>query len=247
MPYKELHIYTGNSIDPMNPSMGVSNSPFVAKFKVLRAGIPLAYQSTDTSNNQIAFTRSGSTKLAQIPAGNYDSVSFPQALQTALNQASTTADFVVSYNSTSNRLTIASPSSSVSILPFSGGTTMYAQLGMTRYSSPLSGNTVTFSGSPNFGGLAPLLLTSSTLVSRDVSFISEDNLNIIAMIPVSSPQNTIQFFSNENGSYLDCGTTLSRVDFRLLNANTLLPVQMSQPYTVSLGLLTAPDDPINHS
>jgi hypothetical protein len=243
MPYKEIHVYTSNSYDPANIVIGLNSPPYVDRFKLLRASIPLAFQSTDSSNNRIAFTRSGAGKAVSIPAGNYNAASFPPALQAAMNSVSNTQDFTVSYDSTANRLTINSPSAPVTILPFSQGTTLYTQLGMGKHDSALTGTTITFSGAPDFTSMAPLLLTSSTLVSKDVTFAGEEAINVLCMIDVTSPQNSVQNWVNHSGGWLDSGSTVSSIELRLLNANTLLPVQMSQPYSVSLGILTSPLDP----
>jgi hypothetical protein len=242
MPYKEIHVYTSNSYDQANIIIGLNSPPYVDRFKLLRASIPLAFQSTDASNNRIAFVRGGTTKVASIPSGNYNAASFAPALQAAMNSVSSTQDFAVSYDSTANRLTINSPSAPVTILPFGQGTSMYTQLGMSKYDSLLTGTTVTFKGTPDFTSMAPLLLTSSTLVSRDVTFAGEEAINCLAMIDITSPQNSVQSYVNVNGGWLDAGTEVSSIELRLLNANTLQPVQMSQPYCVSVGILTSPAD-----
>lgn len=241
MVYKELHLYSNDAYDPQNPSFNIRQAPFVDRFKVLRCVIPLAYMSTDASNNTLTFTRSGSTKQAVVPAGNYNSTTFPSALEQAINSVSAVADYTVTYDSDANTLTIAA-GSPFTINNYQGGTTMYAQIGMTKYSQPQTGSSITFQ-SPDFTNWSPLILTSPSLVSRDVIIGGDESMNILSVIPIDGPQNSIVSWENTNGGWFETGGfDLSRVEFRLLNAKTLLPITLSQPYLVSIGILTDPDD-----
>jgi hypothetical protein len=244
MPYTEVHINTSNAIDQLNPSFSIQSAPFVDRFKILRCVIPAAYQSTDISNNQVVFFRAGNTRTATIPPGNYTSVTFPTALQTALNEASDIGDFLVSYDHTTRRLTITADSA-FRIGSFLDGTTAYSQLGMSRFEQPPTNDTVSF-GVADFTAYAPLLLTSSSLVSKSIVYANEENINVLAMIDMNAPQNSMVTYINENGSWLNSGVSLSNMNLKLLNARTLLPVRLSQPYSVSIAILTDPRDHATH-
>lgn len=240
--YTEVHTYSSNAFDPNNPSFPIRSAPYVDRFKILRCSIPLAYESTDSSNNVVVFSRGGFTKHATIPSASHNSATFPSALQDALNAVADTKDFVVTYDQNTRRLTL-SAGSSFTIHNFSGGTTAYSQLGMNKYEPAKSGSSITF-GVADFTNYAPLILTSSTLVSKSVVYASEEAINVLALIEPNAPQNSVVSWNNLNGGWLPCGSTLSRLDFRLLNGRTMLPVALSQPYSVSIGFLTDPDDPI---
>ena len=115
-------------------------------------------------------------------------------------------------------------------------------LGLSKYDVPSSRMSATF-GIADLTNSAPLLLASSNLTSKDLSYVRDERINILAMLDTSTPQNGVAHWIN-NGSYVFCGTEVSTVDFRVLNANTLLPVELSQPFSVAIGCLTDPDDPV---
>lgn len=242
MVYKELHLFSNDAFDPQNPSFSIRQAPHVDRFKVLKCVIPLAYKSTDSSNNVVTFTRNGATKQAVVPPGNYNSTTFPTALQDAMNSVSAVADWTVTYDADANTLTITSGSDPFTISNFQGGTTMYSQIGMTKYSLPQSGTSITFQ-SPDFTNWSPLILTSPSLVSRDVIIGGDESINILAVIEVAAPQNSVAIWHNVAGGWFETGGfDLSRVEFRLLNAKTLLPITLSQPYIISIGVLTDAED-----
>lgn len=239
MGYKQLHFFSGNSVDPLNVSFSIRGTPYVDRFKVLSVNIPLAYNTTDSSNNVIVFERSGSTKRASVPPGSYNAATFPAALQAALNDVSTVKDFTVTFNEVTRALVIAA-STPFTIQPFQGGTTAYRQIGMNKFSPAGTGTSVTF-GMCDFTNTSPLLLTSSTLVSKDMSYVNEENINVLAMVDTNAPQASVARWEN-TGGWVHAGQELSRVDFKFLNAATLLPIELSQPYSVTIGILTDQDD-----
>lgn len=241
MVYKQYNFYTNNAVDPINASFAIRGSPYVDRFKIVSVSVPLAYPTTDSSNNVVVFERSGSIKNATIPTGSYNAATFPTILQQAMNDVSAVKDYVVSYNETTRSLSITA-GGSFTIHPFSRGTTAYRQLGMTKFSNGSAGTTVTFSN-VDFTNYTPLLLTSNTLVSKDATFVNEENVNVLAMLDTDAAPNTVARWENF-GSWLFCGAEMPKVDFRILNAATLLPVELSQPYSVTLAILTDPDDPV---
>jgi hypothetical protein len=232
MVYREFHLYSGNCVDQTTPRFALRGGPYAAN-------LPLSFNTTDASNNRIAFQQNGDTRMATIAAANYNGSSFPPALTAAMNQVSPVKDFSVSYDEVSRRLVITS-GTEFTVLPFQQGTSMYRQLGMQKYSVGNTGTSVSF-GVPDFTSAAPILLTSTTLTSKDLTFAGEENINTLAMIDLNAPQNSTVTWVNQ-GSWVYCGADISTVDFRLLNANTLIPIEMSQPFSVTLGILTDEDD-----
>jgi len=186
------------------------------------------------------FERAGSTKTATVPKGNYTAATFPAALQSALNDVSAVKDYSVTFDEVTRRLTI-SAGSTFTIHPHNRGTTAYRQLGMNKYSSPITGASVTL-GISDFTTTAPLLLTSTQLNSKDMVYIGDENINVLCMIDMNSPQGSVAKWVNYSGAYLSCGAELPSVDLRLLNGATLLPLELSQPYSVTMSILTDEDD-----
>ncbi|KAJ3028974.1 hypothetical protein HDV00_009895 [Rhizophlyctis rosea] len=242
MVYKQYSFYTGNAVDQKDVTFPIRGSPFVAAFKLREVTIPLAFNSTDSSNNTIVFERSGSVKSAQVPAGNYNAATYPPALQKAMNDASAVKDYTVTWDEVTRRLTI-SAGSSFTIRNFSGGTTMWKQLGMSKYGQPISGSSVTM-GIADFTSYAPLLLVSTRLNSKDMAYAADENINVLASIDANSAVGSVARWINHNGSYLNVGSNLPSLDLRLLNGSTLLPVDLSQPYSLTLSILTDIDDSV---
>lgn len=239
MVYREIHCLSTLAYDQGNVSFAIRGTPYIDRFKIIGCCIPTAFPSTDASNNTIVFSRNGSTKTATIAPGNYNAASFPAALATAMNAVSSVKDFAVTFDDTANALTISAGSPFV-IEPFSSGTTCYRQLGMGRYDVSPSGTSVSF-GAPDFTNMSPLLLTSQTLISRDIIFAGNDACRLLAMIDMNTPQNTAMTWTNPGG-WVFCGQEVSTLTFQLLNANTMRPVVLSQPFAITVGILTDPED-----
>ena len=243
---RQYSFFTNNSVDQTNVSVNIVGSPFVAAFKIHEVTVPLAFNTTDSSNNSIVFSRAGNTKTATVTPGSYNAATMPGAIQTAMNNSSDVKDFVVTFNETSRKITIAA-GSPFTIQNFAGGTTMYRQLGMNKYSTPQTGASITF-GVADFPSSAPLLLTSTRLSSKHMVFAGEENVNVLCMVDIgSSPQLSVAKWVNHAGSYCDVGSEMPSVDFRLLNGATLKPVDLSQPFTVTMSILTDEDDSVVYS
>lgn len=240
MVYKQVHIFSGNAVDSKNTSFTLRGAPFVDRFKIMSITLPLAYLTTDASNNKVVIERDGTLKTVTIPPASYNATTFPVALETALNAVSTN-NFTVTYSELGRNLTIAGENP-FTIHPFQRGTTAYRQLGMGKFSPSVTGTSIAL-GICDFTNTAPLLLTSSTLVSKDLTFVGEENVNVLAMIDVSSPPNAVATWTNK-GSWVTCGADVANIDFRFLNASTLLPIELQQPFAVTVGILTDQDDPV---
>ncbi|KAJ3027991.1 hypothetical protein HDV00_010703 [Rhizophlyctis rosea] len=61
------------------------------------------------------------------------------------------------------------------------------------------------------------------------------------MIDTSAPQSSVAKWINQGG-YVECGAEMPNVDFRILNASKMLPVELSQPFSVTLSILSDEDD-----
>lgn len=236
--YQELHVICNGN----NETKYLNNENiYIDRFKLLSISVPLTWNTTDSSNNSIVYSRNGSTKTAVLPPSSYNSVSLPSALQKALNDSSDQKDFSVTYESQTRKLTISTTGQAFQIRPASEGTTAYPLLGMSL-SDPAtpSGTNYSFYNS-DFTQTAPLLLTSSTLSSPSVRLIGKNQNSILSVVPLTSASGTLAYYQH-TGSYLSCGKTLSTFNFSLVNSRTLQPVRVST-FSVSLAILTDADDP----
>jgi hypothetical protein len=240
MTYKEYQFFSSNSVDQKYVTFPIRGNAKCHAFRINEVCIPLSYSTTDSSNNQLVFERSGSVKTATVPHGNHNAVTFVAALKKALNDAADVKNFDVTYNELTRSLTI-SADTTFTIHPFSQGSTMYRQIGMKKYQGSASGTSVTF-GVADVTNTAPLLLTSSHLTSKNVMFVSEANINVLCMIDVSSPQNSVCKWVNHRGNFIEADLEIAQVDFTILNSATLKPVDLSQPFSVIISMVTDPDD-----
>ena len=103
--YKELSFFSSNSTDQGNVTFSLRASPYVDRFKILRVSIPLSYETTDSSNNSLAYLdKNGNKQVVRIPSGNYNASSFTSNLQNSLG-----GNFTVTYNEVSRTVTINNP------------------------------------------------------------------------------------------------------------------------------------------
>ncbi|KAJ3024103.1 hypothetical protein HDV00_001009 [Rhizophlyctis rosea] len=163
---------------------------------------------------------------------------FPQALSAALNAVSTVKDFGVTFDDTKRTMTITA-GGQFTIRPFPE-TTAYRQLGMTKFTPRTTGTSVSF-GVCDLTNTSPILLTSNSLVSRDLTYLGEENSSVLCMIHNDAPQGSVLRWVN-NGSFVYCGAELPYLNLRLLNAATMLPLQINQPFSVTFAILTDEDD-----
>ena len=236
--YKEYRFFTNQGDDLQDVSISVRGAPHVAYFKIHEVTIPLAFNSTDASNNRVVFERDGTKYEAILPPGSYNALTFSQALTAALNTVTAIKDFGVTFDDTKHIMTITA-GGNFTIRPFPE-TTAYRQLGMTKFTRPTTGSSVLF-GVADLTNTAPILLTSNSLVSRDLTYLGEENSSVLCMLHCDAPQNSVLNWVN-NGSYVSCGAELPYLSLQILNAATMLPLQINQPFSVTFSILTDEDD-----
>lgn len=224
--------------DPNSPTFSVHRSPFVTRFKVLSAHVPVSFYTTGRQNNVVAIRENGTVRYISLPYGNYTSANFPQALQDALG-----GTYVVTYDEVQRNLKVTNPGVTFSILGLDGGTTAYSQLGSLRTGESATGNTFQ-GGVSNFTGTYSLLLVCSELMTRDVCYANNSAVNCIGLIEVDTQPGSILHWRNP-GSYLEMGANLTTCKFRFLDSLTLNEVDLrGQGFSIQLGILTDLDDPV---
>ena len=238
--YREYQFFSSNSVNQKYVTFPIKGSANCYAYKIHEVCIPLSFNTTNDSNNQIVIEREGSRKTASIPSGNYNSVTFVAALKKSFNDVADVKNFDVLYDELTRKVTIKADTS-FTVLPFSKGTTMYRAIGMQKYTPATSGTDVTFKVA-DFTNTAPLLLTSSQLTSKNVTYVADTNISVLCMIDISQPQNSVCKWVNHCGSYIETESEISQIDFTLLNAATLRPVDISQPFSVILSMVTDADD-----
>lgn len=232
---------SGSTFDPSRPSFNLK-AQFVDRFKILTVQIPNSFYPVSSHNNQIAFKEGADTKFVRIPAGFYNTVSAPEAIEVALNSVSDN-NYVVTYSDTSRGLTI-SGDAPFQILDATKGTTAFNVIGTRKVGDSPVGTQVSL-GVANFSGTTSVILTSSQLTSQDNMYAGNEHINVLAMIPLNAPNGAMVTWTNPS-SFVNFGTNLPWVEYRLLDSATLLPIDLNgQSFQIQLAILTDSDDVVS--
>lgn len=240
--YKELLLDSSLSYNSSQPSWSLPSSPYMENFKVLSVSIPASFYGIGPHNNQVKFKLSGPTiYTAVIPSGQYNVANFPDALKTALNGANANG-FNVTFDDIKKTISITG-TSAFSILSLSSGSTAYRLIGSKKtdhltLATTFSGNSVDLNGTNS------VILTSNSLICRDSTYVNSQSSNVLALIPLTSPQNSINYWVNQ-GSYLHVGQEMPYINFFLLDAQTMQTLDLNgASFVVHLGYTDDPDDPV---
>lgn len=238
--YKELSFYSGNAINSDEPVFGLGHETcFVDRYKLISAYIPMSFQSTNTANNSVAWMEGATLKTTSIPQGQYNLTTFPLQLQTSMNSQSSN-NYVVTFDLTTRSLKIVG-TSAFQILPGNAGTSMYKQMGVSRYNSMTPATTQNL-GVSDFTANAPIMLTTSALSSENAKMIGFSDSNCLAVIPAAAQPGSFLEYTG-TGSWLEAGQELSIMNFRLIDASTGNVISLNgNGYCVTIGVLTDVDD-----
>ncbi|MCU1372712.1 MAG: hypothetical protein JWO77_3906 [Ilumatobacteraceae bacterium] len=227
--------------DSSKPVFSMRNSGYIDRFKVLECMIPSSWYSTASNNNTVNVTVGGSIYNATIPSGNYTVSTFPAALQSALTTAVANG-WTVTFNDVQRNLTITG-TTAFTFNNYTAGTSAFKQIGMEKNISTASGTTWTGSVI-DLSGITSLLLTSTQLTSRDVTYSGYGQVSVLLKIDIAGPVGSYIQYRNP-GSYVYMGSDLHYADFQLLDGSTLLPVNLNgKSFSLNIGICTDSDDPV---
>lgn len=239
MVYKTIHIWSGHAVDQRNINVSLRGSPYVDRYRLEEASIPLSFPAVNEANRNVAFSVGGQRYNVTLPIGDYTIDSFPGTLTSAL-ESGVPNTWNVRYDLV-KRCFIVSGASAFTILPYSEGTTAWRVIGAEKYGSGLSGTTVEL-GSPDLSNSSPILICSQNLSSKDCLLASEENINLLAAVsPASSPSNSWLTWQSNSG-WLTLGAEVPSIDITLLDGSSLRKLNMDQPFHLVIGLLTSADD-----
>lgn len=243
MVYKELHFSSATAFDPQRPNWPLTGSTNIAKFRIMSVSFPCTFYSVDQNSNTIVLREKGSTYNANLPIGNYTADMAPQTVQDALNAVSPTKGYIVNYNHPTRNLTIQNSNvQDFSLGTSLAGSTAYLTVGLPGYGAYLQAT----NGSLNtqvcqFSNTVPLLLSSRTLYSTGCSYGGRDDLNVLCQIPPAESGSVVCY--EPQGGSLDFSGDISAIDFTLLKASDLQPIDLNGGIlSVSLCVLTDVDD-----
>ena len=241
--YKELLLDSSLSYNSSQPSWSLPSSPYIENFKILSVSIPASFYGVGPHNNLVKFKLAGSTVYtAIIPPGQYNVMNFPIALIAAMNAANNNG-FAATFDDVRKTFSVTG-SAPFSILALSSGSTAYRLIGSKKtdhstLATTFTGNTVDLNGTNS------VILTSNSLISRDSVYVNSQSSNVLALIPLTSPQNTMNYWVN-HGSYLKVGQEMPYINFQLLDAQTMQTLDLNgASFVVHLGYTDDPDDPIS--
>lgn len=234
---------SGYTDEPNSPTFITARTPFIARFKVFSVTVPLTFYTTGRQNKTVALreqNKPNEIRYVTVPPGNYNAATFPVVLQTSLG-----GSYRVTYDETQRNLNIENPNVMCSVLGFTGGTTMFDQIGMTRTGESEVGYRFQ-GGVSNSNGTSSLLLVSGELSSRDLMVANNEAINALALIELCEQPQTFMKWENPGG-YLVMGQNLKYIRFRFLDARTLRDIDFRGGcFTVQLGVLTDFDDPVSY-
>lgn len=242
MVYREFLLDSSTSLNSSNPTWQVPSSPYVENLKILSVTLPASFYGIAGHNNKIVIKEGSSTFTVTLPPGHYNSSNFPQQLADTLNSGGTNNNYRVTFNDVGRNLTIAADGN-FQILSLASGTTAYRLIGskktdLTPLGTSFTGNTI------DLGGTNCVLLSSNSLLSRNSVFLNSQASNILCMVPLLSPQNSICYWKNP-GSFLNMSAQLTHINLQLLASESMQPLDLNgASFQLHLGYTDDPDDPI---
>ncbi|KAI9088872.1 hypothetical protein DFS34DRAFT_654649 [Phlyctochytrium arcticum] len=181
----------------------------------------MSFHSVNSSNNTILFSDKeddSATKKAILPPSDYSITNIEEEKQITV--------------------TAAQPFRILSIADGSSA----SWLGIGRYSMPGLATSVTFPNLADFSIGTSILLVSRALPAKNTTWLGNPSVKVIGHIDCPAPGSVLEW--ENNGSWLQgSGDMISTLDISLMDSKTLFPIQLTQPFTIALGILTDVDDP----
>lgn len=183
----------------------------IVSMELISAEVPRTGYIVNDNNNKIYFEETGGTTLtATIPPGNYDTSSLPAAIKSAL-EAVGGSTYTVTYNSTTNKITIASDGAGgagIFNLLFDGGTENYDDSTKTIYLDDSAGPIIGFaktdlSGSLTYTGQNVINLNGECyifMIIKEFRRIDSRNItvdNAFAKLVFDNGLNSFKFYEGE--------------------------------------------------
>ncbi|KAI9091571.1 hypothetical protein DFS34DRAFT_597097 [Phlyctochytrium arcticum] len=101
---------------------------------------------------------------------------------------------------------------------------------------------VTFPNLADFSIGTSILLVTRSLPAKNTTWLGNQAIKVIGHIDCSTPGSVLDW--ENNGSWLQSnGDMISTLDISPLDSKTLFPIQLTQPFTMTMGILTDVDDP----
>jgi hypothetical protein len=247
--YKQLILNSATLPDSSNLNFRLNGAVTCYGFRVVAVCFTQEWDQFSSSNSSIAFQENGDTSVrtATIANGTYDSTSILTAVANALNLAGT-QQYSVTYSDTSRRLTITASNKSFQFL---AGSTAFLQLGLEKNANTTIGQTVTLPNPMNLSASNPILLTSRTLDNNGSVIYSagiNSDLNVLCCITLDNFQDVISWTNPDSRIFtLNGDTSLSILDFQLVDSSSLQSVSISSPVVITLGIFDDPADMIQNS
>ncbi|KAI9098659.1 hypothetical protein DFS34DRAFT_593282 [Phlyctochytrium arcticum] len=214
----------------------------VDRFKILRMSIPMSFHSVNSSNNTILFSDKeddSAIKKAVLPPSDYNITNIEEELGAAMNRSGN-QNYTVSYDIDRKQITVTAPQP-FRILSIADGSSA-SWLGIARSLMPGLATSVTFPNLADFSIGTSILLVSRSLPAKNATWLGNQAIKVIGHIDCSAPGSVLDW--ENNGSWLQSnGDMISTLDISLLDSKTLFRIQLTQPFTMTMGILTDVDDP----
>lgn len=250
--YNEIHLDSskadnrGDSDGQLNPRFAITPPvPSVIGIKVLTAQIPFAWNIVTADNN--AFSIDG--RPYTLPIGNYSVTTLVDQLNSLVATANFNPGVTFGFNQRTGALTIqdsnlaANSLPGVLSIPANGPVSLFGLAAPADV--PITVAETDLAGHANATGSNYLLLTSQSLagrLSKNIRINGETTPHpiVLAKIPVTcDPGGVIAYQDASPGYCFDMGMEqLQHIDLLLLDGDTLKPLPVNSPWSVSLMVLS---------
>lgn len=237
----EILINTASGADPAEAEFSVSNMT-VAWYKIKEIILPaIAQYPVNISNNTVVFYEDNGTRyVCRIPEGQYNQVTFRQALEDALNNSPGSQTYSVAFNATTKKLSIQS-SGNFKLASYDLGSTAYRLIGADEHLTPNKSTNYTAPYQIDLANTGVFLLCSSSLNSHYNVYLGNRPMNVLAMIPNTQSGSIVQY--TPDSEWMHCGQSLSSIDLRILDGTTHRPIpEFRGPMFVRLAVADEIDD-----
>lgn len=173
----------------------------VAALKVLQAEIPFVFDVITEFNNTFTYTAAGTPYTITIPKGTYTGPTLATQLQTLM--AAVTVGFLVTWNSSTLKLTFTYPNASAWSLTFASRLTAYSPLGFTvgTYSATGAGSKITSNSVSQVTGPYYLYINSNQIGSLVNFNLADGSITggigpEICRIPINVQYGSVIFYTD---------------------------------------------------
>lgn len=267
IPYQSIYINSnpgsqGISGTGSNFTVYLRGSPIIPrqgraiKVAVTTATIPLTYYGVNSTNNVINITETQASPAGTktfdvtIPPGQYTSSSFPTAVQSAFNAASTSPNgyglnYTITLSTDTGKMTFAISNTgyTISLNTTAATSTALVPLGLAAGTTPTFDSTTSYTGPNvvNIIGPTEFTIRCGNFLANIYETRVQSEAPILAVIPIVGNQFDSVIYQPAYPKLFGLvGSRLDRLDFLITDQNGLIVDLQNFGVTIQLALYDVP-------